>query len=104
MENENNIIRLSFLGDLMCTIPMMQKSENKSSYNFNPIFENVKKYLACSDYVIGNLETPLSGADCLYTFHPTNLIFLRFVFSKLTTSHPSILIILAEWFMAFLQL
>lgn len=24
-----------------------------------------------SDYVVGNLETPLADADCLYTFHPT---------------------------------
>lgn len=71
MKKEDNIIRVSFLGDLMCTIPMTQKAECISGYNFNPVFENIKTYLSLSDYVIGNLETPLSGADCLYTFHPT---------------------------------
>ncbi|WP_289124216.1 CapA family protein [uncultured Bacteroides sp.] len=71
MKKEDNIIRISFLGDLMCTIPMTQKAERKTGYDFKPVFENIKDSLINSDYVVGNLETPLAGADCLYTFHPT---------------------------------
>ena len=71
MKKEDNIIRISILGDLMCTIPMTQKAERKTGYDFKPVFENIKDSLINSDYVVGNLETPLAGADCLYTFHPT---------------------------------
>lgn len=71
MENNSSNIRVSFVGDLMCTIPMTQKAEQKTGYDFTPVFENIRESLACSDYVVGNLETPLAGADCLYTFHPT---------------------------------
>lgn len=68
---EDNIIRISFLGDIMCTIPMTQKAEQNSGYCFTSVFENIRKYLESSDYVVGNLETPLAGSDCLFTFHPT---------------------------------
>lgn len=71
MENNKENIRISFLGDLMCTIPMTQKAERSTGYDFTPVFENAKESLASSDYVVGNLETPLAGADCLYTYHPT---------------------------------
>lgn len=68
---ENKKIRISFLGDIMCTTPMTQKAEKESGYCFSPVFENIKKYFESSDYVVGNLETPLAGSDCLFTFHPT---------------------------------
>ena len=68
---EQKDLRISFLGDIMCTIPMTQRAEVKGGYDFKPVFENIKKTLSLSDYVVGNLETPLAGGDCLYTFHPT---------------------------------
>lgn len=71
MKQVDNTIRISFLGDLMCTTPMTQRAKSVSGYNFTPVFENIKKSLASSDYVVGNLETPLAGEDCLFSFHPT---------------------------------
>ena len=71
MKQAGNTIRISFLGDLMCTTPMTQKAKSASGFDYTPVFENIKKSLASSDYVVGNLETPLAGEDCLYSFHPT---------------------------------
>lgn len=70
MKKEDNI-RISFLGDLMCTIPMTQKAKHESGYDFSPVFDKIKDSLSSSDYVVGNLETPLAGEDCLFSFHPT---------------------------------
>ena len=61
------MIKISFIGDIMCE-PLMLKAARKSdgSFDFSPVFDNVRKLLADSDYVVGNLETPLAGEQAKY--------------------------------------
>lgn len=40
--------------------------KEKNTYDFTPVFANIRKYLNDSDYVIGNLETPVAGEDLQY--------------------------------------
>ena len=61
MYNNKNIIKISFVGDIMCEYPYLKASKKKGKYNFDKTFEFLKKYLKNSDYVIGNLETPISN-------------------------------------------
>ena len=56
----NNIIKLSFVGDIMCEKAQLLASKEKGKYNFDKMLEEIKGYLQQSDYVIGNLETPIS--------------------------------------------
>lgn len=62
-------IRIAFTGDLMVLTPQLKASYNPSEnrYDFDPIFSNISKYLKKSDYLIGNLETPLAGEEMGYT-------------------------------------
>ena len=62
-------IKISFTGDLMVLTPQLKASYDKKrdTYDFDPVFANISKYLAKSDYVIGNLETPLAGKKLIYT-------------------------------------
>ncbi len=57
MKDENRI-KISFTGDLICEWPLI-KTLKKHSYNFEEIFTPILKYLQNSDYVVGNLETPV---------------------------------------------
>ena len=45
--------KITILGDIMLKKEMMK-------YNYQTIFKNVKEYLAKSDYIIANIETPIS--------------------------------------------
>ena len=56
----NNIIKLSFVGDIMCEKVQLLASKEKGKYNFDKMLEEIRGYLQQSDYVIGNLETPIS--------------------------------------------
>ncbi len=62
----NKYVKLSFCGDIMCELPQLIASKNKFRYNFNGEFNNINSLLSNSDYVIGNLETPISKKH-LYT-------------------------------------
>ena len=56
-------IKLTFSGDIILEpdIINLYKKE-KDSYDFNSMFtEEIKNFLSSSDYVIGNLETPISS-------------------------------------------
>lgn len=52
--------KLTFLGDIMCKSEMICNYKNNENYNFDGIFKRVKGYLEKSDFVFGNLETPIS--------------------------------------------
>ena len=62
------MIKISFLGDIMCE-PLMLKAAEKAdgSYDFSGVFSNVKDLFSESDYIAGNLETPLAGIDAGFT-------------------------------------
>lgn len=55
-----DIIKLTFVGDVMCNREMIGMFRQDNSFEFNYLFEDIKEYLSESDYVVANLETPLS--------------------------------------------
>ncbi len=60
-------VKLTFLGDIMCE-PRLLKAAGTAGgrYGFSAVFQNVRELLDGSDYVIGNLETPLAGREAGY--------------------------------------
>ena len=60
------MIKISILGDIMCEPLLLKAAKKGGSYDFSGVFENVKELLSESDYVIGNLETPLAGKEAKY--------------------------------------
>ncbi len=60
-------MKISFIGDIMCEPTTLKTAKTKNGYDFNPIFENVKEMFSQSDFVIGNLETPMAGSEVGYT-------------------------------------
>lgn len=59
--------KITIIGDIMVEPPFMQQVEQGGNYNFKPSFAPLKSILEESDYVIGNLETPLAGEEGGYT-------------------------------------
>lgn len=66
--------KITFLGDIMIEPPVLKAAKRPGGkYDFNDVFKFVKPILDKSDYVIGNLETPLAGEEAKYT--QTHLAF-----------------------------
>ena len=65
----NERVSISFIGDLLCWAEQIELaySSDTNQYNFDESFNCVKKYFQNSDYVVGNLETTVSGATAGYT-------------------------------------
>lgn len=65
-------ISISVVGDLMCHGPQFEYSRvGKDSFDFAPVYRNVKKYLESSDFTFGNLETVTAGKESGgYTGYP----------------------------------
>lgn len=59
--------KITFIGDIMCEPLLMNAAKIKDGYDFNCVFEHVRHMFDDSDYVIGNLETPLAGENLVYT-------------------------------------
>lgn len=59
--------KITFIGDIMCEPMLLKAAKSNSRYDFKCIFENMKEIFDKSDYVIGNLETPLAGEMLVYT-------------------------------------
>lgn len=62
------MIKLTFLGDIMCDYTMTRQIgnyRNKVSglFDFSPVFSNLRKFLEMSDYTFANLETPIALDD-----------------------------------------
>ena len=59
------MIKLTFLGDIMCDYNMSKRLDRyvdeKGDYDFRSVFAHVKPLLNQSDYVFANLETPISA-------------------------------------------
>lgn len=59
--------KITILGDIMCEPRLLRASRQRDgSFDFSAAFAQVKALLAEADYVIGNLETPLAGAEAGY--------------------------------------
>ena len=57
-------ISISVVGDLMCHSPQFEYAKvGKDSFDFSPVYRNVKKYLESSDFTFGNLETVTAGKE-----------------------------------------
>lgn len=54
------MVKLTFLGDVMCKAQMIPAYKTLDGYNFDSIFEKMSEYFDNSDYVLANLETPIS--------------------------------------------
>lgn len=58
------IISISVVGDLMCHSPQFEAARvTRDSFDFKPVFAEVKKYLSSSDFTFGNLETVTAGKE-----------------------------------------
>ncbi len=63
--------KISVVGDLMCHSTQFNYARvNKDSFDFNPVFREVKKYFRQSDFVFGNLETVAAGESRGYSGYP----------------------------------
>lgn len=57
-------ISISVVGDLMCHSPQFEYAKvGKDSFDFSPVYRNVKQYLKSSDFTFGNLETVTAGKE-----------------------------------------
>src|SRR5574338_7332 len=57
-------ITISVVGDLMCHSPQFEYAKvGADSFDFDPVYRNVKKYLESSDFTFGNLETVTAGRE-----------------------------------------
>jgi poly-gamma-glutamate synthesis protein (capsule biosynthesis protein) len=65
-------ISISVVGDLMCHAPQFEYARiEKDSFDFRPVYRNVKRYLVSSDFTFGNLETVTAGKESGgYTGYP----------------------------------
>jgi poly-gamma-glutamate synthesis protein (capsule biosynthesis protein) len=60
------MIKISFLGDIMCEKPFL-KAAIKRGFDFYTAFSNLNSFLSEADYVVANLETPIAGKDYKFT-------------------------------------
>lgn len=68
MKNE---IKLTFVGDIMCQREQSAAAwKRHGAYVYDQTFLAVTRLFNESDYVIGNLETPIAGAALEYTSEP----------------------------------
>jgi poly-gamma-glutamate capsule biosynthesis protein CapA/YwtB (metallophosphatase superfamily) len=64
-------ISLSVVGDMMChSVQFNYAHVEDDSFNFNPVFSEIKNYLLKSDFVFGNLETVTAGENKKYSGYP----------------------------------
>jgi len=64
-------VTFSVVGDVMCHSTQFNYALRKdSTYDFKPVYTEIKKYFDNSDVVIGNLETVVAGSDIEYTGYP----------------------------------
>ncbi len=54
------MIKLTFLGDVMCKQEMIAAHRKKDGYDFDLVFQKMSGYFETSDYIFANLETPIS--------------------------------------------
>ncbi len=58
-------LRITFLGDALCESQILAAHETSGGHDFHPVFAPLRDYLSQSDFVVANLETPISrdGSD-----------------------------------------
>ena len=66
------MVKITFVGDIMCQKQLLPIYQTTQGYDFNEIFEGTKEFFGESDLVIGNLETPISKEPSEYTTQKYN--------------------------------
>ena len=70
----SDLIKIIFVGDIMCLHEQSAAALKKyGKYNYDEIFDKVAGLFHGSDYVVGNLETPVAGEGLGYT--STDMVF-----------------------------
>ena len=64
---KRKLIRITFIGDIMCERPLLKAYFINKGYDFRPVFEATKKLFNESDFVIGNLKTCFDWKEVGYT-------------------------------------
>lgn len=71
--NADSVQTLTFsvVGDLMCHSTQFEYARiDSDTFDFNPVFLPIKKYLSESDFTLGNLETVTAGKNVKYSGYP----------------------------------
>src|SRR5690606_38044174 len=64
-------ITIAAAGDLMChSVQYQYAMVNPDSFDFNPVYREVKDYLSQPDFTFGNLETVMAGKSKGYSGYP----------------------------------
>lgn len=63
--------KISFTGDLMSLLPQNKAASKRGEFDYTPVFREIAKTLKASDYVVGNLETPIGGENLGWTCDDT---------------------------------
>lgn len=63
--------KLSFTGDLMALLPENRVAFDGTKFDYTPVFSKISPVLKESDYVVGNLETPIGNEELGWTCEPT---------------------------------
>lgn len=63
------MIKISFVGDIMCEKPLQNYSQNYDKNGYEKVFMKTRNLFNESDYVVGNLETVFAGEEAGYTNH-----------------------------------
>ena len=58
-----NEVKITFLGDLLCEEDTLDTFRTAHGWDFRPVFADIRNFLSRSDYVLANLETPISEND-----------------------------------------
>lgn len=62
---------ISVVGDIMChSVQYNYARTGTDSFDFDPVFSRIKKYLNESDFLFGNLETVFAGKRAGYSGYP----------------------------------
>lgn len=83
MTQNKNEITITFVGDILCWKEQndLAYDPKSNNYDYSDSFRLIKKYFEKSDYVVGNLETTLSGIDNKYTFISETSWYTRIMFN-----------------------
>ena len=58
--------KITIVGDIMCEPLLLKAAKIPGGYDFSPMYANIREMFQQSDFVIGNLETPLAGNKAGY--------------------------------------
>jgi poly-gamma-glutamate capsule biosynthesis protein CapA/YwtB (metallophosphatase superfamily) len=63
------MVKVSFVGDIMCEQEQLIANKIDNNFDFSHVFKEIKSVFNDSDFVVGNLETPIAGEELAYTNH-----------------------------------